>query len=240
VLVHSAFSKLGYVRGGAQAFLDALWAVIGRDGTIMMPSFPFNGPAAEYARRAPVFDVRKTPSLVGQLQEHFRLQPGTLRSLHPTHPFCASGKYAQRLVEGHHLTRTPFADDTPLAKFCALGGRCLLVGVGLKNCSPFRIIENPETCPYSVYESDTYRFLVRDEGGQEFTVETLVHSLDLAPLRKTEVFRAPLEQRGMLHQGRLGMADTLLVDCAGIRELLLELVQQGITPYSEEAAKFSR
>jgi aminoglycoside 3-N-acetyltransferase len=89
VLVHSAFSKIGYLRGGPQAFLDALSALVGREGTIVMPSFPFNDPAVKYARSAAVFDVLKTPTMVGQLQEQFRLQPGTLRSLHPTHPYCA-------------------------------------------------------------------------------------------------------------------------------------------------------
>lgn len=240
VLVHSAFSRLGYVMGGPEAFLDALWTVIGPEGTIMMPSFPFNDPAIDYVQRAGVFDVRWTPSTVGQLQEHFRLQPGTLRSLHPTHPYCARGKHAAALLEGHHLARNPFTEGTPVYRFCEMGGKCLLVGVPLKNCSPFRIIEDRDTYPHPVFEPGTYRLPVRDADGNELLVETLVHSGKLAALRKTEVFRQPLERRGMLREGRLGLAWTIVLDCRGLRELLLELLESSVTPYSEAAGRFER
>ena len=232
ILVHSAFSKIGYVKGGPQTVLDALWRVIGPDGTIMMPSFPFNDPALEYVKRAPVFDVLHTPSAVGQLQEYFRLQPGTLRSLHPTHPFCASGKHADMLLKAHERCLNPFGEGTPLYRLCEIRSKCLLVGVTLKNCSPLRIIEEPDTYPHPVFEPGTWRLPVRDANGKELVVETLVHSGKLAALRKTEIFREPLRERGMLQEGRLGLADTLVVEHRGLREVLLELLAAGITPYS--------
>ena len=96
VLVHSAFSKIGYLQGGPSAFIAALKTAVGPDGGIMMPSFPYIGGTYEYVCRNELFDVAKTPADVGQLQETFRTMPGTLRSLHPTHSYCVWGKHARR------------------------------------------------------------------------------------------------------------------------------------------------
>ena len=236
ILVHSAFSKIGYVKGGPQTFLDALWSVIGPEGTIMMPSFPFNDPALEYVKCAPVFDVLHTPAAVGQLQEYFRVQPATLRSLHPTHPYCASGKHAEMLIERHERSLNPFSVGTPVYRFCELRGRCLIIGVPphnpLRNCTSFRVAEEPDTYPYPVFEPETWRLPVRDAKGNEFMVETLVHSGKLAPLRHNEFLWEPLCQRGMIREGRLGLAYSILVEHRGLREVLLELLAAGITPYS--------
>ena len=38
-MVHSSLSRIGHVIGGPGAVIDALLAVIGPDGTLMMPSF---------------------------------------------------------------------------------------------------------------------------------------------------------------------------------------------------------
>jgi aminoglycoside 3-N-acetyltransferase len=38
VIVHSSLSKLGWIAGGAQALLEALRAVVGAAGTIVMPT----------------------------------------------------------------------------------------------------------------------------------------------------------------------------------------------------------
>lgn len=232
VLVHSAFSKLGYVRGGPQTFLDALTRVIGPEGTIMMPSFPFNDPALDYAKRDLVFDVRTTPAVVGQLQEYFRGRPGTVRSLHPTHPFCASGPLARELLTGHHGVLNPFGMASPLGRFVTLGGKCLLVGLGLKNCSPLRVIEETETYPHPVFHPETVRLRVLDEDGSELEVETLVHSKELAPLRRNDNLRPYLEGEGRLREGPLGLADSLLLDCRNLDQVLRDLVARGVTPYS--------
>ncbi len=235
VMVHSAFSRIGYVRGGTTALLAALREVVGPDGTLVMPSFPFNDPAVEYAKRGEVFDVRSTPARIGQLQEDFRRSTGTIRSLHPTHPYCANGPLATWLLAGHHLRLNPFGPETPLYRFVERGGKCLLLGVGLKNCSPFRAIEAPDSYPHPIFEANTYRFTVIDECGHALEVETLVHSGALAMERQNEVFREPLVARGKLVEGTLGLAACILVDCTGLLEMMAEMVERGQTPYSSEA-----
>ena len=76
-------------------------------GTVLMPTLPFGGVAIDYARKNPVFDVRRTPSQTGLLTEIFRRSAGVLRSVHPTHPVAVAGHGAVEMVEGHHLAATP-------------------------------------------------------------------------------------------------------------------------------------
>jgi aminoglycoside 3-N-acetyltransferase len=232
VLVHSAFSKIGYLQGGPPAFIAALKAAVGPDGGIMMPSFPYLGGTYEYACRNELFDVLNTPAAVGQLQEMFRKMPGTFRSLHPTHPYCVWGKLAPQIVSDHHLSIRPFGPGTPLHRFIELGGKTLLVGVGLKNFSPPRAIEDSMDYPYPVYVPETFKLRVRNHDGAELIVETYVHSHELAPLRNTNVFYGPLKERRKIQEGKVGLADAMYIDCSGLLEHLQELTNQDITPYS--------
>src|SRR5436189_5049065 len=43
VLVHCSLSKIGFVEHGPAAIVDAIEKVIGREGTLLMPTFPAKG-----------------------------------------------------------------------------------------------------------------------------------------------------------------------------------------------------
>jgi hypothetical protein len=83
-----------------------------------------------------------------------------------------------------------------------------------------------------VFHPTTITLPVVDENGARFEVETLVHSGTLAPERRNEVFRAPLERRGMLTRGKIGLADALLVNCDGLMKMMEQMLAEGLTPYS--------
>jgi aminoglycoside 3-N-acetyltransferase len=232
VLVHSSFSRVGYLRGGPQAFIAALKKAVGPDGAIMMPAFPHLGGTFEYVQTAGVFDVGSTPAAVGQLQEAFRTTAGTLRSIHPTHSYCAWGKGSAEIVRDHHLSVRPFGHGTPLYRFIERSGKTLLLGVGLKNFSPPRVIEDVMDYPHPVYAEELYELPVRDYEGREFTVKTYVHSEELAPLRRTDVFYEPLKSLGKVQEGKVGLAPAMYIDCSGLLDLLRDLTEKGITPYT--------
>ena len=58
VLVHSAMSRIGYVDGGAPAVVQAFMDVLGPEGTLAVPTFPFRGSMLDYCRSGPLFDVQ--------------------------------------------------------------------------------------------------------------------------------------------------------------------------------------
>ena len=114
--VHSSLSRLGYVEGGAEGMVDHLLTALGPNGTLLMPSFPMNGPMADYLDAGVPFDVRNTPSRSGALTEAFRLTRGVRRSLHPTNPVCATGPAAEALLAHHETSATPFGPETPFGR----------------------------------------------------------------------------------------------------------------------------
>lgn len=128
IYVQSSFSSLGYYTGGAAGLIELLLELVGPEGTIVMPSFPFSGSMAEYVATKPVFDVRATPSTVGYLSEVFRTFPGVIRSIHPTHPVAALGWQAVKITSGHEKTVTPQGKNSPFARLAEGDGHVLRIG----------------------------------------------------------------------------------------------------------------
>ena len=120
VLGHFALSRFGYIEGGAEGLIETLMAILGPEGTLVMPTFTFS-----WIGRRP-YDPRTTPSRVGAVTDRFWRRPGVLRSTHPTHSFAAIGKHASALLAGHDHTRSPLSADGPLGRLDDLNAKILL------------------------------------------------------------------------------------------------------------------
>ena len=107
LLLHSAFTAIGPVMGGAEAVIDAFLDVIGQEGTLVMSTLT--------GWFAP-FDAKATPSAVGWLSEVFRRRQGVLRSLHPVHSVAAFGKNAEYITRDHNKCETGCGEGTPYLK----------------------------------------------------------------------------------------------------------------------------
>ncbi|MCF8107511.1 MAG: AAC(3) family N-acetyltransferase [Desulfohalobiaceae bacterium] len=128
VCVHSSLKGFGHLVGGAMTVISAINEVIGPQGTLVMPTFNGGQSTFAYVSSNPEpFDPESTPATTGQLPNLFRQLPNTLRSLHPTHSVAASGPLADRITESHHLSTTPFGDETPYARLVTLKAKVLLL-----------------------------------------------------------------------------------------------------------------
>ncbi|MBX7207588.1 MAG: AAC(3) family N-acetyltransferase [Verrucomicrobiaceae bacterium] len=138
LLVHSSLSSLGFVPGGAAAVIAALHDAVGPRGTLLMPAHTW-----EWMNKGcRVFDARTLPGCVGALAEAFRLMPGTVRSLHPTHSVCAAGPDAVRLTAGHEQALTPCGAGTPYARLLEEDGQILFLGASLDSNTAFHTMES--------------------------------------------------------------------------------------------------
>lgn len=113
--------------------VQLLKKLIGEEGTLLVPTFPFAGKQYHYIQRQRVFDVERTASKVGLFSEFFRRSPGVMRSLHPTHSVAAWGKHSVDLLAEHHHG-TAFGETSPVFKMQQYDGMLIGIGVTPKEC----------------------------------------------------------------------------------------------------------
>jgi len=134
LMVHSSINNLlPMYRGNVKELLDALINYAEeKKVTLVMPTFTLgkknSGVEKQYLQKK-TFNVDKTPTTVGLLNELFRRKKGVLRSLHPTHSIAAYGPKAAELTETHHLSETTFGENTPFATMDSHKTKILGIGV---------------------------------------------------------------------------------------------------------------
>ncbi|MEK7424655.1 MAG: GNAT family N-acetyltransferase [Actinomycetota bacterium] len=158
VVVHSSLSRIGWVAGDAQAVVEALLAVVGAEGTIVMPAHTglsdpaawLNPPVPEawcamIRDAAPAFDTALTPMRgMGQVVECFRRLPEVRHSGHPAVGFVARGPAADLIVRQHPLEHA-LDDRSPLGRLYELDARIVLFGVGHDSNTALHLAEHRAT-----------------------------------------------------------------------------------------------
>jgi len=155
LLLHSSLSSIGWVVGGPVAVIQALEAVLGPNGTLVMPTHSgdlsdpkdWNNPPVpedwkEIIRQNMLaFEPDLTPTRgMGKIPEIFRKKNGVFRSNHPHDSFAASGKEAEFITSGHSLD-FGLGEKSPLARIYDLAGWVLLLGVGFDSNTSLHLAE---------------------------------------------------------------------------------------------------
>ena len=141
VMLHASVKSLGWVVGGPEVVLQALFDVLMPGGTLMMvaswdsaeTAYSLSELPAEhrqtYYQELPSYDPLTSHADwrgMSILAEYLRLWPGASRSGHPF-SYVAVGSLAQKITEKQPLN---YRDGvgSPLAKLCGFGGRVLQLG----------------------------------------------------------------------------------------------------------------
>lgn len=239
VYLQSAMSRFGRIEGGPATVVGALREAVGEGGLIAMPAFPIVGGAREYLESDPVFDVRRTPSRMGAISEHFRTMPGVVRSMHPTHSVSADGPGAEELVAGHEEAPTPFGEGTPFPRMVERRVHAIAFGTGVHVFTFYHSFEDLREggYPLKVYLDGRYYARCIDAAGREQIVSTPVHDPALAAVRIDN--NPPLERRmqgllmgsGAMRSVRLGKGELLAIRAPDLITELERLLARGITIY---------
>lgn len=207
VLVHSAMSRVGWVPGGAPGLLEVFRKVLGPEGTLAAPTFPFTGSLLEHLRSEPVFDVERTPSRMGALSEAVRTHPEAVRSRGPTHSVAAIGLAARFLTKAHRYSAGPCDEHSPFVRLQSVRGKVLLLGVDFRACTLLHAAEELARVPFIDFETRHPVQVHAPEG--EWTASIYCHS---APLPADFPAIEPhLRVEGGLSGGTVGYAEARLI-----------------------------
>ena len=233
LFVHSSTDKLTLVEGGPLKILNLLVSIIGPCGTLTMPTFPFEGMASDYLIKTKLFDVRRTPSKVGLLSELFRRTPGVLRSIHPTHPVCAKGQYAEYFTSEHHHDCRPFGPLSPFKKMEEKQAKILMIGVDSTYLTHSHVVEDVlgKDFPYKVYLDELKEIEIIDKDAQKGKMTTFVHNPEVTKFKNITIFEKEWIKLGLLQKKNIGHIELRVFDSVKLNDTMVKWALKKKTIY---------
>ena len=137
VMVHSSLSAIGHVQDGPNTLIDAILSLIGKRGTLVMPSFNHRG--------AHIYNPLTTPTTNGAIPDAFWRRPGVIRSQHPTHALAAFGPKAETIC-ANHINTGVWTAESPISRFIHSGGYILSLGVDHNSSTAYHAAELSVPC----------------------------------------------------------------------------------------------
>ena len=252
VLVHSSLKAIGYIEGGPQAVVQALVNSIveKRGGTLLFPTYSINGTMHHTlvdrdAENDIVFDVANTRSNLGAIPEAFRIWPGVVRSVHPTHSFSALGPLAEQLTKSHHTCGSSFGKGSPMAEMIEHNGWLVGLGTNLGNVTMYHCLEEIENdFPLNVFTQDSPLSVnCKDWNGDVHRLKLNTHDSSVSKTRIDrpeneairDFFTKQFETHAELSWHQVCQARTWFVPAKKFYDESARLMRDGITIYTSKS-----
>jgi aminoglycoside 3-N-acetyltransferase len=228
VMIHAAFGRVGTVLGGPDALVDAVFDVIGPEGTLLSYQdwelsadvWDEDGRVLEaFREEMPPFD----PATARPARDHGILaavigtRPGVRRSGNPGASVAALGARAEAFTADHPLD-FGYGEGTPFARLVAAGGRVLMVGAPLDTMTILHHAEHLADLPAKRRIHIEYP-LATPHGTEWRTVEEFDTGNPVVDGPPDDYFRLVVEDylaTGAGRRGTIGAAESVLVDAAAI------------------------
>ncbi len=177
IFVHSSVNNL-HLDFSSLKLLKLLKEIIGQDGNILMPTYP-KLTSFRFLKSNQIFDVRKTPTYTGFLNELLRRSKGAVRSLHPTKSVTAIGKDAEWLTTDHSSSIYPYSSNSPYFRAIELDAKIIGIGVKTTYLSCVHCIDDyfADKFKHKVYYPQIFESRCIDYNGQQKIVKTLAHNM---------------------------------------------------------------
>lgn len=218
--VHSSLSSFGHVDGGANTVLEALFETVGRNGTIVMSTYPLSRPLdltpEEISRgitwkvKRLALDDRISPSGMGVIADTFRRRSDVARWDHPFHSVTAWGKNAETFCQSFK----------PLVE---AGGKILLLGVQMDRCSALHLAEERVELPSDIIKLKEWEVpedLLKDYPPEEWLIGCKGVWGDFL------IVQQEAESLGMIDQITIGTAVVRCFDAKPVVDLYESLLRK--------------
>ncbi len=218
--VHSSLKAMGFVEGGASAIIEALLETVGKDGAVVMPSYPVSPgmlpTAGEQARgitwkvRVLSFEDYETGTGMGAIADRFRERSDVVRNTNSFFSYTAWGKDASMLSQS-------------LAPFVERGGQVLLLGVQMDRCSSLHLAEERVTLPEALQRLMD----VPEEIQRDYPAD--LWSIGFGPESNFLLVQDEAEARGLIRTTMIGAAIARMFDAKTVVELYEAMLRKN--PY---------
>ena len=158
VMIHSSFSKIKDIEGGAKTILKALKDYFS-EGLVLLPTHTWDSMKEDDA----IFDKKKANSCVGYLTNMAIKDKDFIRSNHPTHSVVAYGNDAQNYIKDDDYATTPVSPDGSFGKLKD-GGKILFIGCPLSKNTFIHSIEEEMDVP-NRFTEHIYKFYTKLQDG---------------------------------------------------------------------------
>ncbi len=207
----------------ARALLDALAAVVGPGGTILVPTYTFS-----FCRGEP-FDVDRTPTAGGpwsrsvEFLELVRGRPGAIRSRDPIHSVAGIGPRAAELLSG--ASASCFGPGSVFERICRANARICVIGAPLDEATIRHHTEEMAGVPFRYRKLFTGEIRDRDGARREGWVYCVRLRAENGYPDASGLERVARE-RGVCRAAPVGRGEILMVESVPFHELVAaELVR---------------
>lgn len=208
LFVHSGLSHWRLSSLQALEVVNKLIERVGPDGTLLMPSYYWQGESGQPPSGL-VYDVDRSPSMMGLISEYFRRWPNVLRSEAYLAPVCGLGPLAETLLTGQGEIVHPFGAGSTFRLAYEYDFKVVGLGVSLNTSALAHLpdLELEGRYPCRVFSTEPIRGQVRTIEGELKEVQTLVLEPGVRQLyRPMGVFEASERLSSELKRADVGSA----------------------------------
>jgi aminoglycoside 3-N-acetyltransferase len=237
VFIHSSFENLN---PGFSAFsiIDILLDIVGAEGTLVFPCWHFDYRAEEYLKNDELFDVQKSPTVMGFLPGLACRYENSRRSLHPTNSCIAIGKYAEEITRDHHKTIYPCDENSPFYRIINYHGKIIGLGVSTYNLSFVHCAEDimKTDFPVKTRTDQVFEGVVRDYGGNIIHVKTKAAHVQVKH-NNIQRFVKKYIPRQICYDFKINGTKFFKANAAKLLDKMMELAKQDVTIYTSKAVE---
>lgn len=222
VMIHSSLRAIGEVAGGGEGLIDIFKEYFTAEGGLLC--IPTHTWANTLLADRITLDMLEGGTCIGTLPDLASRRADAVRTAHPSHSMAVFGERETvlRFVEGEDRQVTPTAPDSCYGKIAAMGGKILLVGVGLERNTYMHAVEEMMEVGNRLSPSPV-RTTVRYPNGE--IVERYIHyhsSVGFSHVSDRFVKYEPaFRHHGCITDGFVGNARALLCDARGVRDTMM-------------------
>lgn len=233
LFIHSSVDFLN-VDFSPLKLLSILTDLIGEEGTLVFPAWHTNVRAEDYlSDENNLFDVKRSPAVLGLLPELARRLPGARRSIHPINSIVAIGKHVDEIVGGHEQSIYPCDESSPYYKMLKYDAK--IVGIGV-NANFLSFVHCPEDMmkdafPVQTRTEQAYTGRVKLLSGEIINVRTLAAHKNIQS-RNIPRFMKKYVSKAIFAPYMIRGSEFYVADANALFHRITELAKQNITIYS--------